>query len=113
MFKSTSRNNSIKRRRNFLPALIVIILLWLLTAFLVYFVEPSMPLAIPFFFILVFSGLLFTLATVFANSRRGFIAAGSLTIFLILRFFGLGHILNFLLLLALGLCLELYFNRSN
>jgi hypothetical protein len=25
----------------------------------------------------------------------------------------LGHILNFLLLLALGLCLELYFNRSN
>jgi len=87
--------------------------LWLFTGALVYFVEPDAPLAIPAFFVLVFSALLFTFSTLLANSRRGLLAALGLTIFLVLRLLGIGHVLNLILILALCVCAELYFNRSN
>jgi len=111
--KSILRHNSIRQRKNFFPLLAATILSWLLTGTLVYFVDPATTLVIPVFFILVFFSLLFTFSIVFANSRRGLIVTAGLVIFLTLRFFGIGHVLNFILILALCVCLELYFNRSN
>jgi hypothetical protein len=96
-----------------LPSLIITVILWFLVGFLIYFVDPSFPLAIPGFFLLVFFTLLFTFAAIFAHSRRGLLTAFGITIFLILRFYGIGHILNFVLILALILCIELYFSRKN
>jgi len=43
------------KRRNFLPTLPFTILLWILLAGLVYFVDPGMFGAIPAFFVLFFS----------------------------------------------------------
>lgn len=102
------RRDQILKRRNFLPTLLVAVTLWGLIAGLIYFVEPETFGAIPLFFALVFFALLFTSSLIFGNKRRGLITAISLTLFLILRYFGIGNILNFLLIAGLAVTIEIY-----
>lgn len=96
------------KRRNFLPALLVTILLWLLLAGLIYFIDPNSFAAIPIFFILLFITLLFTFSLLFASSHRGIIASLSLFLFAILAYLGIGNILNLILIVAIAICIELY-----
>ncbi len=105
------RRAQILRRKNFLPTLVLTLLLWIATGFLIYAVDPFSFGAVPAFFCLVFLSLLFTFALLFSNSRRGFVAAGALSIFLFLRYLGIGNILNFLLLAGIAVAIELYFSR--
>lgn len=105
------RKEQIRKRKNFLPTLIVTLLLWILVAGLIYFVDPETTFALPGFFLLIFLGLLFAFSTVFASSRQGFLISFGFTLFLILRYFGVGNILNFLLLSGLLITVEIYFVR--
>jgi uncharacterized membrane protein YbhN (UPF0104 family) len=105
------RKEQIRKRKNFFPTLLLTILLWVLAGGMIYLVEPDSFGAIPIFFILVFLALLFTASTIFANTRRGLITALGLTIFLFLRYLGVGNIINFLLIAGLGLTIEIYFSR--
>ena len=107
------RKKQIRRRKNFLPTLIVTLLLWSLTFSLVYFIDPETALAVPGFFVLIFLSLLFTFSTIFASSRRGFLISFGIILFLILRYFGVGNILNFLLISGLLITAEIYFRRTN
>jgi len=110
--KRDQRQKQIRQRKNFFPSLITTILLWFFIFSLVYFTDPFLPGMVPIFFIVVFVALLFTFALVFINTRRGFLVSVSLTIYLILRFFGIGNILNFMLLLGLAGAVELYYYKS-
>ena len=82
--------------------------MWGLVGGIIYFIEPETFGVIPLFFVLVFFALLFTNSLIFGNKRRGLIISISLTLFLLLRYFGVGNILNFLLLAGLALTVELY-----
>lgn len=106
------RKREIKLRKNFLPALVITLFLWTTIAFIVYFVDPFSYGATLLFFLTIFSALLFTFSLFFANTRRGLITALGLTTFLILRYLGIGNIVNFLLLLGLGIAIEMYFLRN-
>ena len=106
------RLKEVKLRKNFFPALVIIIFLWGIISGLVYFVDPETFGAILLFFILSFFAMLLTLSLVFANSRRGFIASVGLIIFLVLRYLGIGNILNFLLITGISITIELYFSRK-
>lgn len=106
-----TRKQKAKLRKNFLPTLILTILLWTSAASLVYFVEPNAFGTIPAFFVVVFFALLFTFSTLFANTRRGFLTALGITIFLILGLLGVGNIINFLLIAGLIIIIEVYFSR--
>jgi len=106
------RQKQIKLRKKFFPTLIITVFLWLLVGLVVYFVDPENYGSIPLLFFLFFLALLFTLSTLFANTRRGLIATCSITVFLILRYLGVGNIINFLLLLGLAIASEFYFSRS-
>lgn len=97
------------KRKNFFPTLILTAVLWLLTGLLIYFVDPGTFGAIPLFFILIFTSILFTTSLLFASSRRGLVTAISITFFLILAYLGVGNILNFALIAAIAVCIELYF----
>jgi len=101
-----------KRRKNFFPTLIAIFISWGLAAFIVYFIEPETLGAIPVFFLIIFFALLFIFSTIFANTRRGVITATGLVIFLILRYFGVGNILNFLLIFGITVSIEYYFTKT-
>jgi len=110
--KNSLRRKEIIKRKNFFPTLIVTIIVWLSLGFLVYFVEPDFLFAIPLFFVLVFFALLFTFSTILVNSRQGLIVSSALTTFLILRYFGVGNIINFLLLMGLAITLELFIQKK-
>ncbi|OGM11659.1 hypothetical protein A2Z22_02560 [Candidatus Woesebacteria bacterium RBG_16_34_12] len=109
--KKEKRQKEVKLRKNFLATLIITIFLWLSLAFIIYFVDPFSFAVIPTFLTLVFFAILFTFSILFANSRRGLLTASGLTIFLILRYFGVGNILNLLLLTAFVITIELYLSH--
>lgn len=111
-YMKEDRKNRIKNRKNFLPTLIVTMLFWLGSFAIIYFVEPDTFGIIPIFFIVFFLSLLFSFATVFANTRRGIIISLSLIIFLFLRYLGIGNILNALLLLGVAITTEVYFIKQ-
>jgi len=109
--KKDLRHKQILKRKNFFPTLIFTIFLWLLLGGIIYFLSPDDFFALPTFFFISFLALLFSFSIIFSNTRRGFIAALGLILFLILRYFGVGNILNLVLIIAILICFELYFSR--
>ena len=107
------RLKEVKLRKNFLPTLLITILLWSFLAGLIYFVDPFALGAIPAFFVLAFAALLFTFSFLFADTKRGVIFALTTIIFLILRYFGVGNILNFLLIVGIVIALEIYLHKKS
>ena len=110
--RSDQRKRDVKLRKNFFPTLMVTLLLWGILAGVVYFVEPDTFGAVPAFFLLILLALLFTFSTLFAHTRRGLLTALGLTFFFILRYLGVGNLLNFLLLLGTIFAAELYFSKK-
>ncbi len=109
------RNNIRKeqqlKRKNFLPTLIISMVLWALLGGIVYFVDPDTFGALPIFFVLLFLSFLFMFSLLFASTRRGLITSISLSLFSILLYLGVGNILNLVLILAIAICVELYLAR--
>lgn len=105
-----NRQQQILKRKNFLPTLLLMILLWLTLGALVYFIEPDTFGAVPLFFLITFMAVLFTFSLIFAASRRGLIGAIGITLFLVLAYLGVGNILNLILIVAIAVSIELYFS---
>jgi hypothetical protein len=105
-----SHREQILKRKNFLPTLLITVLLWIMLGGLIYFVEPGTFGVIPLFFVTIFVSLLFTFSLLFANSRRGLVITIGLTFFLLLSYLGVGNILNLILIVAIATCIELYFS---
>ena len=106
------RQESVKRRKNYLPTLILTITLLLVTTCFIYFIDPSIRFAVPLFFILLFSSLLFLFSVIMGNSRRGLITSSGISFFLILRYLGVGNILNLLIIIGLCIVTEYYFGNK-
>ncbi|HJY98271.1 MAG TPA: hypothetical protein VJ227_01000 [Patescibacteria group bacterium] len=103
------RKQQILKRKNFFPTLLVTLMLWMSLGGLVYFVDPGAFAAVVLFFALLALSLLFTFSLIFANSRRGLITSLSLLLFSFLAYLGVGNILNFILIVAIAVTIELYF----
>lgn len=101
------------KRKNFFPTLLITVFLWLSLAAIIYFIEPDTFGILPLFFINIFFALLFTFSTIFGHSRRGFIAATCVTLFTLLRYFGIGNVINLLLIAGAGISIEIYFSKTN
>jgi hypothetical protein len=105
------RKQQVLKRKNFLPALLVTILLWFSLSGLIYFIDPRTFGAVPLFFVLLFITLLFTFSLLFAGIRRGLITSLSLSLFAVLSYLGVGNIINLLLIVAIAISIELYFRQ--
>lgn len=97
-----------KRRKNFLPTLLLAFLFWLLWGGLVYFITPDNEAVLIAFYFLLFMACFLTTSLIFANSRRGLIAALGVIAFLLLRYYQLGNILNIGLLVGILISLNLH-----
>ena len=104
-----ARKSDVKRRKSFTLSLFLIILLWVSLSTFIYLVDPEQFGAVQIFFVLVFATLTFTLSFAFNNTRRGVIATVCVVLFLILRYFDIGNILNLLLVIGLGISVEYYY----
>ena len=107
-----ARQKKVKLRKNFFPTLLVTILFWFLLVGFVYFVGPFTFGAIPLFLILVFLTFLLTFSFLFASTRRGLTISIAAIVLLILRYFGVGNVLNMLLIVGVVITLEIYFSRK-
>jgi hypothetical protein len=108
--KRKTREKKIRLGKNFLPSLILTILLWLGLFYVFFFVDPNEHGAIQIFFAVLTFTLTFTLSIAFANTRRGLIATGAIILFLVLRYLGVGNIVNLILIAGLAVTAELYLN---
>lgn len=106
------RKEQVLKRKNFLPSLIVTVLLWGLLVGVVYFVDPNSFAAIYVFLTLFFLVSLFTFSIIFGNARRGVLVATGLVLFLLLRYFGIGNIINFSLITGVLIVIELYYLKK-
>ena len=106
------RQKEVKLRKNFFPTLLITVLLWILLGGLIYFVDPSSIGAVPAFFVLVFLALLFTFSILLANSLLGTVYSLGLTFFVVLRYFGIGNVLNFLLILGVFVVFTIIYFRK-
>ena len=101
-----------RARKNFLPTLVVISILWGLIALIIYTVDPISTGAVPLFFCLLFVALIFTMSTIYANTRRGILTSIVITLFMVLKYFGIGSLLNLFLIAGLAFSIEIYFSQS-
>lgn len=104
------RKQQILKRKNFLPSLIITLLLLATLILILYFTDPKLPIYIVLFLINIFLFLFFMSSILFASSRRGLIIASCTVLFLVCRLFGIGNILNLILIVGLGIIFEIYAN---
>ncbi|MFC1710295.1 hypothetical protein ACFL0F_01370 [Patescibacteria group bacterium] len=111
MTKSKRIKKLKSQRKNYLPTLFAILILWSALIGIIYFTDPYSFGIIPIAVLLFFLAILFTASTITINTRRGFIIALSSTLFVVLRYFGIGNILNFFLITGIAMAIDLYFTR--
>jgi len=100
------------KRKNFLPLLVITVIFWLLLGAIIYFLSPDAFGAVFLLFLVIFLTVFFTSSILFANSKRGGVIATSITLFIFLRFIGVGNIVNLLLLVGIVVTIELYFFKK-
>jgi hypothetical protein len=113
MNKKLTRKKKTRLRKNFFPTLLVIVTLWSLLGLIIIFTSPYTVGSLILFFIILFAAVLFTFSLVFANTRRGFLIALGIIVFLILRYFGIGNILNLLLIVGALISVDFYLTKGN
>ena len=100
-----------KRKKNFLPALLLAIAFWGFLGWLIYFSPPEKGLTIFLFYLLLFAAIFFTAALSFGNSNLGLLTAFWAILLLNFRFFKIGSVLNLSLLTVIFLLLGFYLFR--
>lgn len=103
------RNREIKSRKNFLPSLLVTVFLFILIVLLILSTNPDNLFFVFLFFVLSFGFFVFLFSLLLANTRRGIIAALAIVTFLVLRYFGVGNLLNGILIIGATIASEIYF----
>lgn len=114
--KTQKRDFSHKVHNLLVPNLIAIILLWLILAFIFFFINPGKPLILPFFFLIFFFAILSTISLFFRSKIQRLTISATLMAFLVLRYFGLLYFLNLFLLTSILITIliyERYAKKSN
>jgi len=103
-----------KRRKNYLPTLVTMVILWGLLGGLVYWVEPKLVkdiliegLYLPFF-LLFLPAIFLTLAVILGNTKRGLLISLGLTGMLILKVYEIENWLNFILVAGIVVAVDRY-----
>lgn len=99
----------LKRRKNFLPTLVIALSFWGAWFWLIFSFPPSSNLLLTTFYLLLFAAIFLTSALIFANSKLGFLTACFVITALLFRLYQIGNPLNLLLLLGIFLSLVFYF----
>lgn len=102
------RKQMVLRRKNFLPSLVITLFLLVSLISIIYFTDPNSSIFVFLFFLDLFTFLFILFSLLLTNSRTGLIISVCLTFFVILRYFGVGNILNAILLSGLGIIAEIY-----
>ena len=102
----------IKRRKNFLPALILALIFWGLWVWLFWSFPPLNNFLIFAFFAFLFLAVFLTASLILANSKLGLVVSCWLILSLAFRYFKIGNIFNLSLLASIFLLLGIYLKNK-
>jgi len=108
-----------RRQKNYFITLILLLIFWAITGGIIGFIEPELvkDLIIPHSYLVFFSPLFLacflTLSIILVNSRRGFLSALGIIVFLILRLHELGNLLNLFLVAGFIAAADYYFTQKH
>ncbi len=88
-----------------IPNILISIPFWLSLLFIIYFIDPNTFGVVPFFLFIFFVAVFFTVKKLSITI--------ALTLFLILKYFKMGNIINLLLLVAIVVAYEWYSKKTN
>ncbi len=101
-----------KEKKSSLAYLLASLLSLFFLVFLIYFIDPATFFIIPLFFISAFL-FVFSVVSIFVDDmRKRLIVSVAVVAFLILRFFKMGNIINFFLLLGITITILVYESYS-
>jgi len=92
---------------------LVAVFFWIALLFIFYFVDPNITGVIPFFIFLFALGVFFTTSIFVKNIRQKLLITFVASLFLILKYFKMGNIINLLLILGIALAYEWYSQKSD
>lgn len=99
----------VKKRRNFLPALLLGIGFFTAWLLLFLFIPPDSQATLYSFAVLLFFALFFLSSLILGNARRGLFLSVGVLLFMGLGYYGAGTWLNFLLLVGVLVAIEYAF----
>lgn len=105
------RQQKARQRKYFVPVLIFALFGWLILGLIIYQVPP-VGVNVLLFFLILFFTLLFTCQLLIANRLRVYLLSFYILIMSILRMFGIGNILNALLLAGLFVAFDFLFKKT-
>lgn len=99
-------------KRSLMFPLFIALVSWALLGLLVYFVNPDVlkPIWYAPFWILLWISSTWSISLILGKVARGAFYGTAVVIFFALRFFGIGNMLNVLLLLGIAFIGDLYFS---
>ncbi len=102
----------IRRRKNFLPALILAVSSWGILSWLILKFPPENNFLILSFYLLIFIAVFLTSALILANSQMGLTIGIFLILFLLFRYLKIDDPFNLILLITIFLLLLAYFYKA-
>lgn len=102
------RRKKINKRKNFFPLLVFTIILWFIFALVILFIDPDKKGALELFLAALFFASFFTFSLALGKASRGLVAAIGITLFILLRYLGVGNLLNLTLLTGAIIAFEFY-----
>ena len=100
------------KRKNYLPTLLATMFLLGIDVAIVYFTDPSNILNLTAFLLVTFAACTFIFSIVLLNTKRGILVSLGVIIFLMLRYLGVGNILNALLLAGVLIAINIFLNSK-
>lgn len=97
--------------KNYLPALVIDIVLWILTIYMLFFVSPESILIKTIFFTLLFLAVLITFSLLLGKTQRALVICLFLLFLFILKKTNQINPLNILILIFLVYSLKLFFKK--
>ncbi len=106
------RNRNLKKRGSRASKLIFALILWLILMLIIFFADPEKRGAIEIFMITLFFAVFFTSSLFFKSTRRSIFITIAINSFILLKYLGVGSILNLLLIIGIVIVFEFYLSKS-
>ena len=100
-----------RRRKNFLPTLVLTLILTVLVSYIILKIPPSSSAIVYCLLLMVYCLLFLIFSLLLGKTRWGFLFATGIIVFLFLRFLKIANLLTILLLISSLITLEIYFRR--
>lgn len=109
--RQRQRETEVKEKSK-IPAIVIAFISSVLLLVFILFLDPQSFGIIPLFFLICFVAVFFTLTLLLKSTFRGLLYTTAGMLFLILRYFGIGNVLNLILIVGIVISIEIFISSK-